>query len=262
MRIHGTPPKLYPARQQVIPVSAAYPPYNAQPILTNRRGAPVSTDVKRDCITHAVEGDFQEPGGVRHVAIDATHGIGHVFVLLQSRQARRSLTDLECTLPADNPRELPDAIAAIFHCVIPGSLGQAFLAPLCVGRARLLGRIEWRRHLIRCELQAFLRGQIVIILFEISTEAELRGQVLGHTNVAEARILQRHAILRVPTFHKPPAGLDWNSADRGTVVHPSRIPKPHPGLGVRLLHIFNPHAADPIGQHVILRAGNRVRQIV
>ena len=97
------------------------------------------------------------------------------------------------------------------------------------------------------------------MLPEVSAEAELAAHVLGHAHESEPRIVERHAVLRVPAPQKPAARFDRDAADGRPVVHPPRIPEPYPGLRGGLFHVLDVDPAHAVREDVVLGARHRVR---
>lgn len=118
-----------------------------------------------------------------------------------------------------------------------------------------------RRHFIRSEDQPLFCAEIVVIFLEIAAQSELASDILGDADEAQARIAETETVLGVPAIEKAATGLDRDAADCGAGIHPARIPKSNPGFGVTVRHELDPDAAHIVGQDMILRAGNGVRQI-
>src|SRR5262249_18578115 len=72
---------------------------------------------------------------------------------------------------------------------------------------------------------------------------------------------QRHAIIGVPTAQHRARHFARHAADRGAAPDPARWRIADPGLSVALVHVFDMHAADPVGEIMILRGRNRRRQM-
>ncbi|MFN9939669.1 MAG: hypothetical protein ACK56I_09355, partial [bacterium] len=180
--------------------------------------------------------------------------------VLQADQPGRAAGDFALDVVAEQRGELGKAVAQILHRVVARGLAQALGAPLGLGRLGLSGRIPARRALVAREAQPLVRREVAVVLEEVAAQAELAGHVLADAHETQPRVAQRHAVVGVPTLEKATARLDRDAAHGGSVEHPARIAEAHPGLARRLLHVLHRHPADAVGQHVVARAGDRMRQ--
>src|SRR6201996_9481687 len=113
-----------------------------------------------------------------------------------------------------------------------------------------------REHQPRIELERR------VVLIVVAFEAVLAVDALLGADKAEPGIAQRHAVVGVPAAQHRARDLAGNAADRGALPGPPRRRITDPRLAVALIHVLDMHAADPVREIVILRGGDRGRQMI
>src|SRR5581483_6732771 len=100
----------------------------------------------------------------------------------------------------------------------------------------------------------------MVVLVIVTFEPVLAVDALLGADEAKPEITERAAVVGVPAAQHRAADLAGHAADRRALPDPARRRIADPGLGVALIHVFDMHAADPVGEIVILRGGDRRRQ--
>src|ERR1019366_4791652 len=118
-------------------------------------------------------------------------------------------------------------------------------------RARFTGR----------KLQPLFGRKVVVPLPVVTLESRLTIDGLPGAYESQARIAEHDAVIGVPAAQHGAGYFGGDAADRGTRPDPSRRRISDPGLLVIFVDVFDLHAADLIGQIMILRACDGVRQI-
>src|SRR5258708_3121847 len=101
----------------------------------------------------------------------------------------------------------------------------------------------------------------MVVFAIISLESVLAVDALLGADKTKLQIAERHAIVGVPAAQHGARDLAGHAADRGAAPNPARRRVADPGLAIGLVHIFDRHAADPVREIVILRGGDRRRQM-
>ena len=112
------------------------------------------------------------------------------------------------------------------------------------------------------EHQTLIELERMVVFVVIAFEPVLAVDALLGADEAELRVAERHAIVGVPAAQHRARHLAGNAADRGALPDPARRRIADPGLAVALVHVFDMDAADPVREIVILRGGDRRRQMV
>src|SRR5262249_52543822 len=79
---------------------------------------------------------------------------------------------------------------------------------------------------------------------------------------SKLQVAESCAIIGVPAVQHGLRNLAGNAADRGALPGPARRRIADPGLAVALSHVLDMDAADPVRQIMILRGGDRRRQVI
>src|SRR6185437_8345028 len=110
------------------------------------------------------------------------------------------------------------------------------------------------------EHQALVELEWMVVLVVIAFETILTVDALLGANKAELEIAKRDAVIGVPAAQHGARDFPRHAADRGALPDPARHRIADPGLAVVFVHVFDMHAADPVGEIMILRGGDRRRQ--
>src|SRR4051812_21804531 len=102
------------------------------------------------------------------------------------------------------------------------------------------------------EDQALIQLERVVVLIIIAFEPILTVDALLGADEAEPGIAERDAIVGVPAAQHRAADLTRHAADRGALPDPARRRIADPGFAIALIHVLDMHAADPVGEIVIL----------
>ena len=98
------------------------------------------------------------------------------------------------------------------------------------------------------------RGKFAIVALETGLAIH-RG--LG-ADEAQVRVAQRDAIVGMPAAQHGPVDLGGDGAQRGAHPDPARWGVADPGLGVRLLKVFDADATELVRKIMVLRCGHGV----
>ena len=123
-------------------------------------------------------------------------------------------------------------------------------------------RIEVRRVLAASKSQALIRGQIMVVLVVVPLQAGIAIDCLLGAHEAQPWIAQRYAVLCMPARQHGARDFGGNAAQRCAGPGPAGHRVSNPGLAIGFIHVLDRHAADVIGQVVILRGSHRSRQVV
>ena len=150
----------------------------------------------------------------------------------------------------------------IFHRVIAIGFFQPRLRPALDRQCRRFRCIEQRRFEMTREHQPRIEIERMIVFVIVAFEAVLSVHRLLGTDEADIRIAEGDAIVGVPAAQHRARDFARHAADRGAAPDPARRRIAHPRLAIRLVHVFDRDAADPVRQIVILRGRDGGRQVV
>src|SRR3979411_1168480 len=111
------------------------------------------------------------------------------------------------------------------------------------------------------EHQALIDFERMIVFKVITFKSVLAVDALLGADEAELWIAERNAVVSVPTPQHRTRHFAGHAADRGASPDPARRRIADPGLAIRLIHVFDANAADPVGEIMILRRCHRRRQM-
>src|SRR3979411_1041016 len=111
------------------------------------------------------------------------------------------------------------------------------------------------------EHQALIDFERMIVFKVITFKSVLAVDALLGADEAEFWIAERNAVVGVPSAQHRARHFAGHAADRGASPDPARRRIADPGLAIRLVHVFDRNAADPVGEIMILRRGDRRRQV-
>ncbi len=132
--------------------------------------------------------------------------------------------------------------------------GQASLAS-----TRGLGGVEGRGLFVASEAQALVGGEVAVVFEVVALQPRVALHCLTGADEAEAGVAQAYAVMGVPAAQHGAGDLAGHGAQGGAVPHPARRRVAHPGFAVALAHPFDVHAADRVGEVVVLGGGDGVR---
>src|SRR5207244_12947765 len=93
-----------------------------------------------------------------------------------------------------------------------------------------------------------------MVVFEVVTfKSVLTIDTLLGADETEIGIAERNAVVGVPTAQHGTRHFTGNAADRRALPDPARRRIGDPGLAIRLIHVLDRDAPDPVGEIVILR---------
>ena len=101
----------------------------------------------------------------------------------------------------------------------------------------------------------------MVVFVVIAFEPVLAVDGLLGADKTEFWIAERHAVVGVPAAQHRARDFAGHAADRGAAPDPARRRIADPRLAVGLVHVLDLHAADPVGEIVVLRRRHRRRQI-
>src|SRR5215510_14844698 len=110
------------------------------------------------------------------------------------------------------------------------------------------------------EHQPLVELERTVVFVVIAFEPVLAVDALLGADKAEPEIAEHCAIVGVPSAQHRARDFAGHAADRGTAPDPARRRVADPGLAIALMHVFDMHAADPVGEVVILRGCDGRRQ--
>src|SRR5258708_20756882 len=111
------------------------------------------------------------------------------------------------------------------------------------------------------EHQALIDFERMIVFAVVTLKSVLAVDALLGADKAEVGIAKRNAVVGVPSPQHRARHFAGHAADRGTAPDPARRRVADPGLAIGLVHVFDADAADPVGEIMILRGGDRRRQV-
>src|ERR1700722_5021169 len=100
----------------------------------------------------------------------------------------------------------------------------------------------------------------MIVFAVIAFETVLAVDALLGADEAEIWVAERNAVVGVPAPQHRGRYFARHATDRRALPDPARRRIANPGLAVGLIHVFDGHAADPVGEIMILRGSDRGRQ--
>src|SRR5205814_10377681 len=103
--------------------------------------------------------------------------------------------------------------------------------------------------------------EIMIIFAVKALTAILAVDGLLGADKAELEITERDTVVAMPAAQHGARHLARNAGDRRAAPDPARRRIADPGLAVAFVHVLDRHAADPVRQVMVLRGGDRGRQI-
>src|ERR1700687_4630887 len=111
------------------------------------------------------------------------------------------------------------------------------------------------------EHQALIDVERMIVLTVIAFKSVLAVDALLGADEAEFGIAKRNAVIGVPSAQHRARDFAGHAADRRPLPDPARRRIADPGLAIGLIHVFDRHAADPVGEIMIWRRCHRRRQV-
>src|SRR6266550_3872635 len=101
----------------------------------------------------------------------------------------------------------------------------------------------------------------MVVLAVIAFKAVLPIDALLGADEAKPWIAECDAVVGVPATQHGARHFAGHTADRGAAPDPARRRITDPGLAVGFVNVFDRHAADPVRKVMILRGGDRRRQM-
>jgi hypothetical protein len=111
------------------------------------------------------------------------------------------------------------------------------------------------------EFEALVEFERMIVLVVVTFEPVLAVDTLLGADKAQLQVAEDRAVIGVPAAQHRARDLAGHAADRCPLPNPTRRRIANPRLPVVLIHVFDTHAADPIGEIVILGSGDGWRQM-
>src|SRR5258708_2761864 len=111
------------------------------------------------------------------------------------------------------------------------------------------------------EYQALIDLERMIVFAVVTFKSVLAVDALLGADEAEIGMPEQNAVVGVPPAQRRARTLAGHAADRGALPDPARRRMADPGLAIRLVHVFDRHAADPVREIMILRRCHRRRQV-
>src|SRR5216683_6475819 len=111
------------------------------------------------------------------------------------------------------------------------------------------------------EYQAPIDLERMIVFAVVAFEPVLAVDTLLGADETEVGIAERNAVVGMPSPQHRARHFAGHAANRGAAPDPARRRIADPGLAIGLVHVFDADAADPVGEIMILRGGDRRRQV-
>ncbi len=204
----------------------------------------------------------QECGKFRGAATAGAERLRNLVVILHANQLSGEMQQIARVLRTEHLDDDRRGRLHIFHRVVAISLLQPRPWPAVDRQRRRGSGIELRRLEVAREHQALIELERMIVFAVIALEAVLAVDALLGADEAEPEIAERDTVVGVPAAQHGARDFARHATDRSALPNPARRRIADPGLAVGLVHVFDMHAADPVGEIVISRGRDRRWQAI